>query len=74
VLKVKRVDVAPTVLEADPGPDVDERQVVVERIVTDRGEDPPGSDSPRDQQEPRECCEAEVAEDPAVDPPDYEER
>jgi hypothetical protein len=73
VLQVKRVDVAPTLLEADAGPDVNQRQVVVQRIVTNRGEDPPGGDGPRDQQEPPECCEAEVAEDPAVDPPDYEE-
>jgi len=61
------------VLEADPRPDVNEGQVVVERVMTNRGEDPPGGDGPRDQQEPRERCEAEVAEDPAVDPPDYEE-
>jgi len=73
VLEAQRIDVAPAVLEADPGPDVNERQVVVERIVTNRGEDPPGGDGPRDQQEPRERGEAEVAEDPAVDPPDYEE-
>jgi hypothetical protein len=73
MLEAKRVNVAPAVLEADPGPDVHERQVVVERVVTDRREDPPGGDGPGDQQEPRECCEAEVAEDPAVDPPDYEE-
>jgi hypothetical protein len=61
------------VLEADPRSDVYKGQVVVERIVTDRCEDPPGGDGPSDQQEPSECCEAEVAEDPAVDPPDYEE-
>jgi hypothetical protein len=61
------------VLEADPRPDVYEGQVVVERIVTNRGEDPPGGEGTGDQQEPRERGEAEVAEDPAVDPPDYEE-
>jgi hypothetical protein len=65
--------VAPAVLEADPRSDIDERQVVVERIVSNWGEDPPGGDGPSDQQEPCECCEAEIAEDPAVDPPDYEE-
>jgi hypothetical protein len=73
VLKAQRIDVAPAVLEAYPSSDVHERQVVVERIVTNRGEDPPGGDGPGDQQEPRERGEAEVAEDPAVDPPDYEE-
>jgi len=61
------------VFESDAGPDVHERQVVVERIVTNRRENPPGGDGACDQQEPRERCEAEVAEDPAVDPPDYEE-
>ncbi|HYR54168.1 MAG TPA: hypothetical protein VEQ13_04515 [Methylomirabilota bacterium] len=64
---------APAVLEADPRSDVYEGQVVVERVVTNRGEDPPGGDGPGDQQEPCECGEAEIADDPAVDPPDYEE-
>jgi hypothetical protein len=73
VLKVQRINVAPAVLDADSGPDVHESQVAVERIVTNRRKDPPGGDGPSDEQEPRECGEAEVAEDPAVDPPDYEE-
>src|SRR5713226_3108976 len=63
---------APAVLESDPSPDVHKRQVVVERVVTNRGEDPPRGEGPGDQQEPRERGEAEVAENPAVDPPDYE--
>jgi len=49
---------APAMLESDPGPDVYECQVVVERIVTNRGEDPPGGEGPGDQQEPRERGEA----------------
>jgi len=73
MLKAQRIDMAPAVLESDPRSDVYEGQVVVERIVTNRGEDPPGGEGPGDRQEPRERGEAEVAEDPAVDPPDYEE-
>lgn len=71
MLQVERVDVAPAVLEADARADVDEGQVIVECVLADRGENPPGGDGAGDEQEPGEGGEPEVAENPAVDPPQY---
>lgn len=61
---------APTVLEADARADVDKGEVVVERILANRREDPPGGDGCSDQQEPAERGEPEVAEDLVIDPPE----
>ncbi|HEX7262640.1 MAG TPA: hypothetical protein VF383_00540 [Candidatus Dormibacteraeota bacterium] len=49
---------APSLLESDSGPDIDESEVVVERVVADGREDPPDLDGARDQQEPPERGEA----------------
>jgi hypothetical protein len=49
---------APPLFETDAGPDKDEGEVVVERIVSDGRKDPPDLDGARDQQEPPECGEA----------------
>ena len=59
---------APAVVQPDAGADVDERQVIVEGVLADRCEDPPRGDGAGDEQEPGESGEAEVAENPAVDP------
>ena len=56
-------------LEANAGADVDERQVIVEGVLPDRCEDLPRGDGARDEQEPGEGGEPEVAESPVVDPP-----
>src|SRR5258706_16423027 len=58
-------------LEADARADVDERQVIVEGVLADRREHPPRGDGACDEQEPGEGSEPEVAENPAVDPPQY---
>ena len=62
---------APAVLESDAGPDVNEGQVVVESVLANRRENPPRRDRAGDEQEPGERGDAEVAENPAVDPPQY---
>src|SRR5260370_40558000 len=69
MLKSKRVHVRPAVLEADARADVDQREVVVEGVLADRREYPPGGDGAGNQQKPREGGETEVAEYPVVDPP-----
>jgi hypothetical protein len=60
--------VAPAVLEADSRADVNERQVIVEGVLTDGRENPPRGDCAGDEQEPREGGEPEVAENPVVEP------
>src|SRR5438309_2524364 len=59
-------------VESDAGADVDEGQVVVEGILADGREHPPGGDRAGDQQKPGESCEPEVAENAVVDRPQYE--
>jgi len=59
-------------VEADAGADVNEGQVVVQRVLANGCEHPPGSDRTGDQQKPGEGGEAEVAENAVVDPPQYE--
>ena len=59
---------APAMLEADARADVNERQVVVESVLTDRRENPPRGDGAGDEKEPREGGEPEVAENPVVEP------
>jgi len=56
------------VLEADARANVNERQVIVEGVLANRREDPPGGDGAGDEQEPREGGKAEVAENPVVEP------
>jgi hypothetical protein len=69
VLERQRVDVAPSVLEADAGADEDERQVVVQDVGAQRHDDDEiGRQCDRDQKEPRECRVAEISPGAAVEP------
>jgi hypothetical protein len=68
MLQVERVDMAPAVLEPDARANVDERQVIVEGVLADRCENPPGGDGAGDEQEPGEGGEPEIAENPVVEP------
>src|SRR4029077_3557647 len=61
VLEVNRVDVVPAMLEADSHADVDERQVVVERVLENRLKGPVGGHATGDEEEPSETGGAKVA-------------
>jgi hypothetical protein len=49
MLQVERVDMVPAMFEADARADVNERQVVVEGVLPDRRENPPGGDCTADE-------------------------
>ena len=56
-------------LEGDPDADVDQGQVVVEGVVTERrGDDEPTGEGDRDDEEPGEPESAEVAQRAGVEP------
>ena len=60
---------APPILEADPGADVDEGQVVVEDVPAQRNRHhEPGCEGGCDEQEPGEGGEPEVRESAGVQP------
>ena len=56
-------------LEGDPDADVDQSQIVVEDVVTERpGDDEPTGEGDRDDEEPGEPESAEVAQRAGVEP------
>ena len=68
MLKVEGVDMAPALLDSDPGADVDKREVAVGRVTQHRLENPPPGDRGDQHQEPGKGSGAKVAPPPGREP------